>query len=114
MLNLNIVTFPPSHLCLGGHSARGHAHRVDPSAGVLVDLDVGLLLHVSRGVKQVQDLLVVELWKAVKRSDRRSKVRQEVNHQCCSASIWLGLVCKYASHKLNNIYCNSVFPWMLA
>lgn len=49
------------HLGLGHHGPCGHAHGVDSPVGVLVDLDVGFLLHFSCGVKQVQNLLVVKL-----------------------------------------------------
>lgn len=88
-----------SHLCLGGHGARGHAHRVDSSAGVLMDLDVGLLLHVPRRIKQVKDLLVVELWRVIEGLDTRSKVRRKVQSRVGRGALF---------RKLNNIYCNGV------
>lgn len=53
-----------AHLLLGVDEAGGDSGSVDAPAGVLVDLDIGLTVpgvRVPCAVKQVQDLLIVEL-----------------------------------------------------
>lgn len=70
---LTLTTRTPAYLGLGGDGPCGHSHRVDPTGGVFVNLDVGFLLHVPRGVEQVQNLLVVQL----QRSKTCTTMKQE-------------------------------------
>lgn len=78
-----------------------------------MDPDVGLLLHVPRGVKQVQDLLVVELQRAMQGLDTRSKVRREASRRCCSASIRVVSFPQIAFPQ-TTFTVIAVFPWTLA